>query len=262
MTALNATTASKAPRRALRKAPRRVVRKAPRRVVAVAAVAAGAALALSGCSAGQISQTASQVAAVNGNSANVGKVALRDVRILLPQSEEYTNAKGGKALLAFSAINDGATKPDELASITSDLGQVKITPANPQLPFQQTLVAGKRGEAHASAPSSSAAPSSTAPSSTPASGTSASAAPTTTGAAAGHQAEGHGAAEHPAEPAAPILVEITGLTRDVTPGLTYQVTFNFKENGTVQVPVPVDAGPDTARKEGAPAAEGEHKGGH
>ncbi|WP_280255345.1 hypothetical protein [Nocardia wallacei] len=254
MTALNATTASKAPRRALRKAPRRVV--------AVAAVAAGAALALSGCSAGQISQTASQVAAVNGNSANVGKVALRDVRILLPQSEEYTNAKGGKALLAFSAINDGATKPDELASITSDLGQVKITPANPQLPFQQTLVAGKRGEAHASAPSSSAAPSSTAASSTPASGTSASAAPTTTGAAAGHQAEGHGAAEHPAEPAAPILVEITGLTRDVTPGLTYQVTFNFKENGTVQVPVPVDAGPDTARKEGAPAAEGEHKGGH
>lgn len=245
MTALNATTASKAPRRALRKAPRRVV--------AVAAVAAGAALALSGCSAGQISQTASQVAAVNGNSANVGKVALRDVRILLPQSEEYTNAKGGKAVLAFSAINDGATKPDELASITTDLGQVKITPANPQLPFQQTLVAGKRSEAHASAPSGSAAPSSTA----------ASAAPTTTGSAAAHQAEGPGAAEHPAEPAAPILVEITGLTRDVTPGLTYQVTFNFKENGTVQVPVPVDAGPDTARKEGAPAAaEGEHKGGH
>ncbi|WP_342213854.1 hypothetical protein [Nocardia wallacei] len=253
MTALNATTASKA--------PRRVLRKAPRRAVAVAALAAGAALALSGCSAGQISQTASQVAAVNGNSANVGKVALRDVRILLPQSEEYTNAKGGKAVLAFSAINDGATKPDELASITTDLGQVKITPANPQLAYQQTLVAGKRSEAHASAPISSAAPSSTA-----ASSTAASAAPTTTGSAAAHQAEGLGAAEHPAEPAAPILVEITGLTRDITPGLTYQVTFNFKENGTVQVPVPVDAGPDTARKEGAPAAaegeHGEHKGGH
>nr|WP_063709828.1 hypothetical protein [Nocardia transvalensis] len=245
---MNATTASKAPRRAL----------------IIAAVAAGAALALSGCGAGQISQTASQVAAVNGNSANVGKVALRDVRILLPQSEEYTNAKGGKALLAFSAVNDGETKIDELTSITTDLGTVKITPSNPELKFQQTLVAAgksaqaaEHGEQHAT-PSASATPSGSAAPTTSASST-------TTGAAGAHQPEGLGAAEHPAEPAQPILVEITNLTRDITPGLTYQVTFNFKENGTVQVHVPVDAGPDTARKEGAPAAaEGaaEHKGGH
>ncbi|WP_024800894.1 hypothetical protein [Nocardia sp. BMG51109] len=254
MTALNATTASKTPRRA----------------AVVVALAAGAALALSGCSAGQMSQTASQVAAVNGNSADVGRVALRDVRILLPQSEQYTNAKGGKAVLAFSAVNDAA-EPDRLASITSDLGTVKITPANPELKFQQTLVAAgpqAGAAAHEAAPTGSAAPSSSSAPTSSAESTS-SAAPTgsahaeSTGSA---HAEGLGVAEHPAEPASPVLVEIDGLTKDVAPGLTYQVTFNFKESGTVSVHVPVDAGPDTARKEGGPAAAegaaGEHKGGH
>nr|WP_068022384.1 hypothetical protein [Nocardia mexicana] len=240
------------------------MRKAPRSAVAVAALAAGAALALSGCGAGQISQTASQVAAVNGNSADVGQVALRDVRILLPQSEQYTNAKGGKAVLAFSAVNAGESKSDELTSITSDLGTVKITPGSPQLKFQQTIVAGLQpgaageqaghGDEHAAptsaaAPTSSAAPTTAAPSSATASSTA--------------HPEGHGAAEHPAEPGKPILVEISGLTQNITPGLTYKVTFNFKENGTVQVDVPVDAGPDAARKEDKAAeGAGEGKSGH
>ncbi|WP_342760934.1 hypothetical protein [Nocardia terpenica] len=234
MTALKATTASKSPRRG-----------ATRSAIAVAALAAGAALALSGCSAGQISQTADQVAAVNGNTANVGQVALRNVRILLPQSEEYTNAKGGKAVLAFSAINNSGSKADELTSITSDLGTVKITPANPPMaPLQTVVAASPQVGVAAAAPSTS------------------SAAPTTASASsATPQAEAAGGAEHPANPESkPLLVEITGLTKDVTPGLTYPVTFNFKENGTVLVNVPVDAGPDLARHE--PAAAAENKGGH
>jgi hypothetical protein len=181
----------------------------------VAALAAGAALVLSGCGAGQISQTASQVAAVNGNSANIGKVALRDVRILVPspaEGAEYGNVKGGKAVLAFSAVNTGGTVADELTSITSDLGTVKITPAGPALPPDRTLVAA--GPQH---------------------GASASAHPSTA----------------PAGESEPVLVEITGLTKDLSPGLTYPVTFNFKENGTVLVNVPVD----TTAEHGRPAAE-------
>ncbi len=231
MTALKATTASN-------------VTKVSRRVLAVAALATGAALALSGCGAGQISQTASQVPAVNGNAATVGNMALRDVRILLPQSEEYTNAKGGKAVVAFSAINQGSARTDELVSISTDLGQVKVTPEKPQLAPGQTVVAdgpaAKAGEA-GSAPASSAAPTSA-----PEHG----ATPNESGA---------GTADHPADPNAhPILVEITGLTKDVVPGLTYGVTFNFKDAGTVAVQVPVDAGPDTPRHESAAVAE--HKG--
>ncbi|MEU6564460.1 hypothetical protein [Nocardia nova] len=227
MTALKATTASN-------------VTKVSRRALAVAALATGAALALSGCGAGQISQTAHQVPAVNGNAATVGNLALRDVRILLPQSEQYTNAKGGKAVLAFSAINQGSARTDELVSVTTDLGQVKITPDKPQLVPGQTVVAdgaAKAGQA-ASAPTSAAAPT------------------TEPGHAATEAGEGAGTADNPADPNAhPILVEITGLTRDIVPGLTYGVTFNFKDAGTVAVQVPVDAGPDTPRHEASVVSE-------
>ncbi|MEU0505182.1 hypothetical protein [Nocardia sp. NPDC005998] len=48
----------------------------------------------------------------------------------------------------------------------------------------------------------------------------------------------------------PGLIEITGLTRDITPGLTYPVTFNLEQNGTVTVQVPVDAEPLAERHEG------------
>ncbi|WP_084523259.1 hypothetical protein [Nocardia inohanensis] len=226
MTALKATTASKKRRRA----------------VTVAALAAGAVLALSGCGAGQISQTASQVAAVNGNAANVGNVSLRDVRFLLPKTEEYNNAKGGKAVLAFSAINMSEYKTDELVSITTDLGPAKIG-SKVEIKPQATVVADK-SEATAAKKDEH-------------------------GAEAGHDSHGATttapaapAAEKTADPEAkPVLIEVTGLTKDVTPGLTYPVTFNFKDAGTVVVNVPVDAGPDHPRPEPA-SAEGEKKGGH
>ncbi|MBP0656566.1 hypothetical protein J8J20_22085, partial [Mycobacterium tuberculosis] len=59
-------------------------------MVTVAAFAAGAALALSGCSAGQISQTANQASAINGNFADVEEISLRNVHIVFP-GEGYTN---------------------------------------------------------------------------------------------------------------------------------------------------------------------------
>lgn len=241
MTALKATTASN-------------VTKVSRRAIAVAALATGAALALSGCGAGQISQTASQVPAVNGSAATVGNVALRDVRILLPQSEEYTNAKGGKSVVAFSAINEGSSKTDQLVSITTDLGQVKITPSTPELvPGQTVVAAGPEAAKAAQAGENST------PTSAPAQPTSSAATPTPEHSASPRQ-EGAGNPDQPADPNAhPILVEITGLSKDIVPGLTYGVTFNFKNAGTVQVQVPVDAGPDTPRHEGATVAE---HGGH
>ncbi|MGX1808906.1 hypothetical protein ACWIGI_24565 [Nocardia sp. NPDC055321] len=203
----------------------------------VAALAAGAALVLTGCGAGQVSQTADQVAAVNGNEAEVGKIALRDVRFLLPQSEEYQNAKGGKAVLAFSAANLGEYEPDELVSITTDIGQVKVN-GKAEIKPQATLVAdlpnkSAKADDHGHDDSHGA--------------------PATTATTA---------ADKPADPAAnPLLIEVTGLTKDVTPGLTYQVTMNFKRNGTVAINVPVDAGPDLARPEPA-KKEGESAGGH
>ncbi|WP_330183756.1 hypothetical protein OHB26_09080 [Nocardia sp. NBC_01503] len=216
MTALKATTASKTRRRAM----------------TVAALAAGAVLALTGCGAGQISQTAHQVAAVNGNSANVGKVALRDVRFLLPQTEQYDNAKGGKAVLAFSAANLGEATPDELVSITTDLGQVKIN-GKAEIKAQATLVSDLSTAAKDEHGATTTAP-------------------------AEHGTEA--ASDKTSDPnQKPLLVEVTGLTKDVTPGLTYPVTFIFKEAGTVVVNVPVDAGSNNPRPE---PAKSETKSGH
>jgi copper(I)-binding protein len=220
VTALKAVTAPKGARR---------------RMVTVAALAAGAALVLSGCGAGQISQTAEQVAAVNGNYANINEVALRNVHIVFP-GEGNTNTKGGNALIALSMINNSESVPDELTSITTDLGTVKITPPPGDPAFiiapQQTVVAATTG--HASAK----------PEMTPTKAT-----------------------DKPAiDPEANSgLIEITGLTKDIIPGLTYTVTFNFKQNGTVQVQVPVDAGSSDRHESGdAESASGGHpaSGGH
>ncbi|MEV4240823.1 hypothetical protein AB0J47_37260 [Nocardia sp. NPDC049737] len=233
MTALKAVTASTGARR---------------RMVSVAALAAGAALVLSGCGAGQVAQTATQVAAVNGNHADIDRISLRNVHIVFPAAgTDYTNAKGGKAIIALSAINNGETVTDELTSITTDLGTVKITPPAGASAFQiapqQTVVAATspaaKSDEHGATPSSTAAPATSA-------------------------APGSASEKTPVDPEKkPGLIEITGLTKDITPGLTYAVTFNFKQNGTVTVQVPVDAGAGTERHEGqAAATEGEHKGGH
>ena len=53
-----------------------------------------AGLLLTGCSAGQVTQTATQVSAVNGNSAEIGLISLRNVHVVFPNNEEYTNSAG------------------------------------------------------------------------------------------------------------------------------------------------------------------------
>lgn len=98
-----------------------------RRVMAAVALAAGATLMLSACGAGQISQTATQVAAINGNQATSGDIALRNVHVVYPNSEEFSIEPGGDAELAFTAVNISESKSDRLKSIKTDYaGSVKI----------------------------------------------------------------------------------------------------------------------------------------
>lgn len=98
-----------------------------RRVMAAVALAAGATLMLSACGAGQISQTATQVAAINGNQATSGDIALRNVHVVYPNSEEFSIEPGGDAQLAFTAVNLSESKSDRLKDIKTDFaGSVKI----------------------------------------------------------------------------------------------------------------------------------------
>ncbi|WP_336087576.1 hypothetical protein [Nocardia sp. SSK8] len=225
---------------------------ARRRMATVAALAAAAGIALSGCSAGQITQTSSQAAAINGNHAEVGAISLRNVHIVYPEADAEHD-KGGKAVLSLSIINGSETVTDELTSVSTDLGQVKLTgPASDAklvLAPQQTVVIGPVNAPGAPAAEDDhhATPTTAAPTT--------SAAPTTAG-----EPEGDKPSIDPA--AQPGTIEITGLTEDITPGLTYNVTFNFKDAGTVQVSVPVDAAAveRVENEKSGPAPEG--SGGH
>jgi copper(I)-binding protein len=84
--------------------------------------------ALSGCGAGQVSQTASQASAVNGYSGQVGSMLVRDASIAFAgQSNSAAIYKtGGTAPLNLTLINQG-TQPDKLISASSPIaGSVQI----------------------------------------------------------------------------------------------------------------------------------------
>ncbi|MGO3361009.1 MAG: hypothetical protein ACTIL2_01075 [Corynebacterium sp.] len=75
---------------------------ATRRVLAV--TAGCAALALSACSAGQISQTATQVAAVNGTNGEIGDAVVRDVTLVTQEDNSVA--------LKFNASNQAMQQED------------------------------------------------------------------------------------------------------------------------------------------------------
>lgn len=90
-----------------------------RRLASAVAIAAGGVLTLSACGAGQISQTADQVAAVNGNFADAGSISLRNVHVVYPQTEEYSIEPGGKVELGFLAVNNSPDTADTLTGIST-----------------------------------------------------------------------------------------------------------------------------------------------
>jgi copper(I)-binding protein len=95
---------------------------------------------LSGCGAGQVSQTATQEPAVNGTSANIGKIAVRNAHLRVDQTTDYVQP-GSAVELLFTASNDSPDVDDKLVSITSDVGTVTLT-GDTSLPASGTLVVG------------------------------------------------------------------------------------------------------------------------
>lgn len=95
---------------------------------------------LSGCSAGQVSQTAMQEPAVNGTSANLGAIALRNVHLRAEQVTDYIQP-GSKVELLFQASNTSPDVADKLVSITSKVGTVSLT-GDTSLPASGVLTVG------------------------------------------------------------------------------------------------------------------------
>jgi copper(I)-binding protein len=114
-----------------------------RRSSRVAALAAGGligAVALAGCSAGQLSQTASQESAVDGNSAVINNVALRNVRIQAQQNSDFLRP-GATVDLVLVVVNQSPDVTDKLVGISTDIGKVTVT-GDPTLPVGGTLFVG------------------------------------------------------------------------------------------------------------------------
>lgn len=110
----------------------------------VAALGVAATVLLSGCGAGQISQTAMQQPAINGTNVWVGQptygIALRNLHLRAPQTTDYVEP-GTDAELIFVAINGSAEEPDKLVSITSEFGTVTVT-GKTEVPANGSLVVG------------------------------------------------------------------------------------------------------------------------
>ena len=91
------------------------------RLFAASAGLAACALSLTGCSSGQLSQTADQESAVNGTTATVKNIALRNVHIQAVQTSDYLQP-GRSVELIFVAVNTSPDTNDRLVGISSDVG--------------------------------------------------------------------------------------------------------------------------------------------
>jgi copper(I)-binding protein len=94
----------------------------PRRRMIAGAVAAAAGLGiaalLTGCGAGQITQTSTQQPAVNGASGSAGAIAIRDAQLAYPVASKGVYQPGSSADLVLTIVNTGLTD-DQLVKITT-----------------------------------------------------------------------------------------------------------------------------------------------
>lgn len=174
------------------------------RAVNRAAIALVAAATLAGCGTGQISQTADQASAVNGASATLGDLALRDVRIQATQTGDALEP-GQTVDLVFVVSNQSPDTDDELTEIKTSVGKVSSLTGGKTVPVGGVLVV--------SAPAGPDLP--TAPA----------------------------AKALPEVANANTATATVTLDKPIRNGLTYDFTFDFKKAGSVTLDVPISAGP-------------------
>lgn len=100
-------------------------------------------VALTGCGSGQLSQTAAHAPAIDGTSATVNNVALRNVYIQATQSGDYLRP-GQTVELMLVAANRSPDVADRLVSITTEIGTVTISGSG-RLPAGGVLFVGTPG---------------------------------------------------------------------------------------------------------------------
>jgi copper(I)-binding protein len=223
----------------------------------VAALATGLGLAAAGCSAGQVTQTDTQVAVVNGAEGRAGNITVRDAQLLFPAAHGYYE-EGDDAPVMVVIANNG-TSPDKLLAVTSDAASEGEITGDSVLEASSAIIgeadehdAGSHATTTTGKPSVSGSPSATTTPSVPGS-VSGSAAPTTTGSAS-PSSEHHGtsisqpptsstklpSSVDPSEPGV-VKIVLKGLKEKLRPGETIRVTFLFQNAGEITLDVPIGA---------------------
>lgn len=253
--------------RALQKSP------APRRLAVVAALATSLGLAAAGCSAGQVTQTDTQVAVVNGASGQAGDIAVRDAQFLFPAAHGAYE-EGDDAPIMVVIANNG-TSPDKLMTVTSEFSSPAEITGDTDLEAASAVVGGAdqddAGDHQTTTSKPSASPGSATTTTTP-SGSVTTTTPsgsvtTTTTPTAGSttgSAPGNGtsisnpptsgtklpSSAEPTEPGA-VKIVLKGLKKPLRPGETIRVTFLFQNAGEVILDLPIGA--TTEPRQDAPA---------
>jgi len=126
----------------------------PLTVAARIVACCAAALALVGCGAGQITQTDSQVAAVDGASGNAGNtIALREVLIPYPHNQQGTYPAGSSVPVVLTIINQGSSA-DELIAVTSPAASQALVLGTTQIPPGSTVISTAGAASGSGAPTS------------------------------------------------------------------------------------------------------------
>jgi copper(I)-binding protein len=251
-------------------------------MIVTAALAAGLGLVAVGCSAGQVTQTDTQVAAVDGASGNAGPIAVRNVMLAFPPDGNRYR-EGDDVPLTFVIANSGSA-PDKLLSIKSEASETEAeVVGSKDIPAQYALRAeydASKAPVKSSAPSSSAAssssvvPTSGAPSSNPSSSVTPSSGAPSSGVSSSNVSPSSGAsssgrpsgssvaptsssaAVDPSLEVLEIRCTLKKLNRDVVAAQTVKITFLFEKAGSVTLEVPV------APSEHKRTSEGHESGGH
>jgi copper(I)-binding protein len=226
------------------------VRLQNRRGLGASALAIGAALVLAGCGAGQITQTATQQAAVNGTHAQVKNVVLRDAAVQYPTSGPGYPA-GATPALTLTLVNLDP-QDDALVSVTTEDGAQATIAGSKAIVAGHSLVIGPDDAVESTnevQPTSSGAPgsSSAAPSSTGSSSPTPTKSETNTPgnltATSTSEVPSTGPAATPTAPevVGKATVTLPALKQPLWPGQVIKVTFVFKNAGPVTVELPVAA---------------------
>lgn len=159
---------------------------------------------LTGCSAGQVTQTSTQVPTVQGASADIGDLSLRDIRIPYPSGGSY--AEGSTAELVLVVTNQGLAE-DTLVAVTGEFFDSAAVPNDDPEPTASGGAPATPTEDESSEASVETA--------VPAQGI-----------------VQFGTSEFPS-------IELTDLTEEISVAEVFLVTFVFEQAGEVTVEVPV-----------------------